>query len=247
MGPEVAAVTIGIQDLALKANAGDKAALEDLLSGGRGWIRSLCARKGYFLRSGGDIDDLVQEGLIALHEAVLTWDPSQLRYFVAFAEMVVTRRLATAVKTANRKKHQLLSGAMPLDAPAFEVGYRGHDYRDRLEAWELPDITGLSTDPAELVAAAEDPADTSDLLRVLLAGLSPLERQAMTRVCMSGQSYKTAAAALGIEDKALDNALQRGRGKIIRLAQRSRGLEGLSEEAAFTLRRMAQTQVKEAI
>jgi RNA polymerase sporulation-specific sigma factor len=235
--PEVAAVTIGIQDLALRARAGDQMALDELLSGGRGWIKSLCNRKGYFLLSGGDTEDLVQEGLIGLHKAVRTWDPEQSR-FVPFAEMVVTRSLVTALKTVNRKKHNILNAAMSLDAPAHEAGYKGNDDRDRLELWELPDISGLSRDPAELVAAAEEP-DTSDMVRVLLEGLSPLERQVVTRVCLAGQSYKAAAAAMGVQETVVDNALQRGKGKILRLAQQGGAREGLSEEAVFTLRRLA--------
>jgi RNA polymerase sporulation-specific sigma factor len=226
-----------LSDLAVKAKSGNQEALEELLIGGRAWIRSLCFRKGYFLASGGDMEDLVQEGLIALHKAVQTWDPEQ-SCFSPFAEMVVARMLATALKTANRMKHQVLNAAVSLNAPAYEAGYKGADDRDRLETWELPDISGLSRDPADLVAAAEEP-DTSDLVRALLENMTPLERQVVTRVCLSGQSHKTAAAALGLQWRAVDNALQRAKKKILRLVKRGGARDGLSEEVTFTLRRLA--------
>ena len=64
--------------LALAAQAGDEAALTELLARYRGtvWIKSA----SYFL-AGGEHDDVVQEGMIGLYKAIRDLTPSVLRPF----------------------------------------------------------------------------------------------------------------------------------------------------------------------
>lgn len=60
---------------------------------------------------GSDRDDVRQEALLALWEAARAYQPGRGATFPTFATTVVRRRLADAVKHANRGKHQTLTNA----------------------------------------------------------------------------------------------------------------------------------------
>jgi RNA polymerase sporulation-specific sigma factor len=135
---------------------------------------------------GGDMQDLVQEGMIGLYKAVLAYD-SEKGAFAAFAELCITRQLATAVKAATRRKHALLTGA-----------------------GELEDISHDASNPEAMFISREAAANIDDFIQERLTGLE----QAVLRSHMAGLSHATIADKLGITKKSADNALQRIRRKI---------------------------------
>ena len=60
--------------LILDAKNGDQYAIEQILTSHKQLVNSVVRK--YFL-IGGDIDDLIQEGMIALYNAILTYDKSK--------------------------------------------------------------------------------------------------------------------------------------------------------------------------
>lgn len=64
---------------------------------------------------GGDQEDLIQEGMIGLYQAINNFDPEQNVPFKSYASSVVDSRLYDAVRTAARKKHQPLNQSLSLD------------------------------------------------------------------------------------------------------------------------------------
>ena len=64
---------------------------------------------------GGDQEDLIQEGMIGLYQAISSFDATQNVPFKNYASAVVDSRLYDAIRTATRKKHQPLNESLSLD------------------------------------------------------------------------------------------------------------------------------------
>jgi len=181
----------GLDDAALAdaAQAGDDLALRELV--GRYLPVARRAGRRWFL-AGGDRDDVEQEALIGLCEAVRDFDPAQGASFRSFAELCVARQVLTAVRRATRNKHRPLNRSVPLTPASEEVVER------------RPELAAVD-DPADAVVAE---VSLSDALAALSARLSPLEREVLV-LCLERRSYGEIGAQLGRPAKAVDNAVQR--------------------------------------
>jgi RNA polymerase sporulation-specific sigma factor len=157
-------------------------------------LQPLCeAIAASFYAPGLSDDDLVQEARIGLAKAVRDFHgPADPGHFTGFAALCVRRQVITAVSTARRHKHLILSDAAALDAPEA----------DHAIATEL---ARRSPDPADVVQLR---AEARDLL-ARFERLTPLEREAAERHWLAGEPY----SAIG-PDKSVDNALQRARRKL---------------------------------
>ena len=71
-----------------------------------------CARP-YFL-AGADAEDLMQEGMLGLLNAVREYDESKGAPFGAFARLCITRKIYSAVKAAASLKHDPLNQSIDL-------------------------------------------------------------------------------------------------------------------------------------
>jgi RNA polymerase sporulation-specific sigma factor len=193
-----------LEDLELveRVRAGDERALEVLLARYRNFARS--KSRSYFL-AGSDKEDVVQEGMIGLYKAIRDYDASQETPFRAFAELCISRQILTAIKTANRNKHQPLNTSLSLDAPAY-----GDESRERSVGDDL--VASPLSDPMELVISAEE----IEALRDSMKGtLTELEGNVLA-LYMDGRSYEEIAVMLGNHVKSIDNALQRIKRKLQR-------------------------------
>ena len=103
-------------DLVRAVRDGDERCLDVLLSRYRNFARSKA--RSYFL-AGSDKEDVVQEGMIGLYKAIRDFDLAQDTPFRAFAELCISRQILTAIKTANRQKHQPLNSSVSLEAPVY--------------------------------------------------------------------------------------------------------------------------------
>jgi RNA polymerase sporulation-specific sigma factor len=191
--------------LVAKVRGGDERCLEVLLSRYRKFARSKA--RTYFL-AGSDKEDVVQEGMIGLFKAIRDFDPAQATPFRAFAELCISRQILTAIKTANRQKHQPLNSSVSLDAPAY-----GEDSSDTSVGDSL--VAPSYVDPAEIVISAEEIEALRDSMR---ENLTELEGDVL-RLYMDGKSYEEIAGVLGNHVKSIDNALQRIKRKVQRHIQ----------------------------
>ncbi|WP_370326975.1 sigma-70 family RNA polymerase sigma factor [Euzebya sp.] len=182
------------EELVVRARRGDGVALDALLVRYRPVVRARARR--YHL-AGADRDDVVQEGMVGLYKAIRDFAPDGVdgrpASFRTFAELCVVRQILTAVRAATRDKHLLLNAAVPLhpDLP-------------------LPADRPGSGDPAEdLIRRAE----AEVVGRVVRQLLSDLEVAVLAGLA-DGHRYAEIAEALGVTDKAIDNARQRIRRKL---------------------------------
>lgn len=189
-----------------RAQAGDEHAFETLLREHRGLVRGVA--NDYFLQ-GGDRDDLWQEADLGFAKAVRDYDPLAGVFFTTFAQLVVTRQVITAVKTAQRLKHKALN-------ESTRTGLTDGDEEETqiVDLFASPD----SADPCNVVIAREELAELSARMRKL----TPLERAALVGVSsrstkFRGQNhsiYGEVAQLFGVDEKAIDNGRQRAKRKL---------------------------------
>jgi RNA polymerase sporulation-specific sigma factor len=183
-------------ELVPAARSGDSTALDILMHRYKNMVRSRAAM--YFL-SGGDRDDLIQEGMIGLYKAVCDYDAAK-GGFNAFAALCVNRQIMSAVKASARQKHQMLNESLTPDGEA--QGYENM-------------LCAPNSDPASLIVGREAYRRISSSLK---EKLSPLEYDVLIRH-IGGDSRDEIAEATGRDKKSVDNTLQRARkkmGKVIK-------------------------------
>lgn len=149
---------------------------------------------------GGETEDLIQEGMIGLFKAVQDYQPDKDASFYHFAELCISRQMYTAVEASQRKKHAPLNTYVSLDA-----GQEGKDgvyleTGNNPQTWN-PETLFISQETVRL------------LLKQANERLSRLERQVLA-LYLDGMNYHQIAEHMGKTPKAVDNALQRIRGKI---------------------------------
>lgn len=169
--------------------AGDSDAVEEMIAEYEALVRTMSFR---FFLPGADREDLHQEGMTGLLQAVLTFEPSHGMTFPEFAALCIRNALVRAVRMATRKKHQVLSRAEDLDGVA--------------------PLTDPLADPARVVTAR---LLLRDLGRQMARELSDLEyRSLLARA--RGASLSEIGSDTASSPKQVENALFRARQKMMR-------------------------------
>ncbi len=182
------------------AKQGDPTAYDRIVRRYYGFVRLKAS--SYFL-TGGDSDDLIQEGLVGLYKAVRDYRTDRESSFRNFAELCITRQIITAVKTATRNKHMPLNQYVSFSStPASAMD--GEPTLDEI-------IPGPTVhDPVNQVISSEE---IQALVACLSTALSELESRVLS-LYLDGNSYEQIGERLGCDTKTVDNALQRVKRKV---------------------------------
>ncbi len=192
--------------LVMRARNGDTRARDLLVERYWGFVRMKAS--SYFI-AGGEGEDLVQEGLIGLYKAVRDFRSDMGTSFRSFAELCVTRQIITAIKTATRFKHAPLNNYV-----SFSQTPAGQDQDSDCTLGDA--LPGSHVNDPSVVVISTD--ELKSLVFCLGSGLSPLESDAL-RMYLEGSSYEQMAEDLDCDTKAIDNALQRVKRKIVQHQQ----------------------------
>ena len=188
-----ASFAVADETLAQRAKNGDDEALADLIER---YTPLVCMRARAYARGVMDVDDVYQEGMIALLKAVRNYREDTAGSFRTFAAVCVNNKMLSAVTAHMRDKNAPMRSYLSLS---------GREIPEDLLAAVSPE-----TDPEKLVIASEDSAARNRRIENLL---SPFERQVL-RLYLSSYSYEEMSRQLGSSTKAVDNALQRVRRKL---------------------------------
>ncbi len=148
------------------------------------------ARRFYFIH--GDVEDLVQEGMLGLYNAVSTFDSENKTSFKTYANVCIERKIVSAFRNFNRLKHKPLNSALDIDNNAEEVGKMSF------------------VDPEDIVIAN---FHANWLKEKMGTVLSPFEISTL-KLYLEGYDYLTIAEKLNKPPKSVDNALQRAKNKL---------------------------------
>ena len=175
------------KELVFLSKDGDKRATEELLLRYVGLVRGIA--RGFFL-IGGETEDLIQEGMIGLYNAIADYKEDVGKSFKNFAHLCVTRRIIDAVKSSGRVKNAPLNDGVSMEME---------------DEW-----ADASLSPEDLLIISDDRRE----FRQKMSGvLSDFEFK-VTTMYMDGASYVEICEATGKREKSVENAIQRSKKKL---------------------------------
>ena len=184
------------ETLCSMAACGDRVAEETLVTRYTRLVRT-CARP--FFLAGGDSEDLIQEGMVALIKAVREFAPDKAATFRTFAEICIRNRLYSVLRASARDKHKALNQSISLDTPDFD----SNSYTSGTSSL-------AQRDPEDFLIDREH---TAALLAGVRKQLSEFEAKILGYY-LDGLSCREIADAVGKPPKSVDNAVQRIRRKV---------------------------------
>lgn len=189
------------EDLAILAQQGDKDAEESIISRLEPLVHKLSNK--YFLK-GGDHDDLVQDGMIGLWDAIKEYDENENNNFFKYASMAIDSRLKNSVRSDSAGKNEPLNTYASFDTPKSSDGSSDSDRT-------LGDTYASKSLSPEEEYLGRDGA--SKLMNFMKNDLKGKERDAIFRF-INGKSIQEIADDTGMSYKSVENALMRARNKI---------------------------------
>lgn len=183
------------EELIIKCKSGDAFSIEEIFSRYKFLLEKIS--RSYFLL-GSDNDDLLQEAMIGLYKAILSFDKNQNTSFKTFAILCVRRNILSAIKKSNSKKNKVLN-----------------------ECLSLSDLTGdeednflfLPSDPRLTDENMIEKEKLQEIKQQIVKTLSKLELKILN-LYLKGFSYETMSKNLDVSRKSVDNALSRIKKKL---------------------------------
>lgn len=174
-------------------------ALDQLMKKYKNFVRM--KSRSYYM-TGGDKEDIIQEGMIGLYKAIRDYNLDKQTTFKSFADLCITRQIITAIKSSMRQKHIPLNSYISLDRPIFD------DDSDFALIDVLPEEKTKS--PEQMLIHRED---FQWIELKIEQELSALEKDALA-LYLDGKTYQQISLALNRHVKSIDNALQRVKKKL---------------------------------
>ncbi len=179
-------------NLVALAHLGDTQAMEILIDRFKCFAWKVAFQMKIHL-PGSDRDDLKQESMIGLYDAIMDYDREKCPNFTSFIAIRIRSHLIGALVYLNRKKHQVLNMAASLYSS---------DEDDKAFIDVLP---GRSPDPLKMVIAKEN---EEELHKLVIEKFTRLENIVLA-YRVRGFSYQEIAQAVDIDIKSVDNAVSR--------------------------------------
>lgn len=186
------------EEVVLLAQNNDREALDHIITRYRNFVYSK-ARK--FFLVGSEQDDLIQEGMIGLYEAVKNFKNDRAS-FKSFAGVCIRRQLISAVKTATRNKHKPLNSYISLDKNAYD---------SENDSAFIDSISDNSPQNPESIVIDKENFDGIE--SKINSTLSNLELKVLM-FYLDGYSYQQIGEKINKDAKSVDNAIQRIKKKI---------------------------------
>ena len=188
------------ENLILEAQNGSAEAVNSLLQGYKSLVNKIA--RSYFL-IGGDMEDIVQEGMIGLYKAIINFSPNKHASFKTFASLCITRQIISAIRMAGRDKHKALNTYVSLSDPLKDDnGEMTVEDTLRTNMAENPETLLVMKDIAGYILHNGDSI------------LSELEMEVLNEV-LKGRTHEEIAERLNKNSKSIDNAMQRIKKKIV--------------------------------
>ena len=187
------------EQLCLLAQQGDENALNNLLTKYKPLASKLA--RSYFL-TGGDIEDLVQEGMIGLYKAIKHFTGDKNASFRTFATTCIKHQLQSAVRVDLSEKNKILSTALSIAGDKKEDDEDDEDF----------EILIPSTQPSPYDKIIEKES-LDEMKEKIIKTLSKLEINVLA-LYLKGYSYNEISLKSGLSKKSIDNALSRIKNKL---------------------------------
>lgn len=150
------------------------------------YMKLVLKRAHFFSGDYSDVEDLTQEGLLALYKAIESYDPERSPGFAAYADTCVSNRIKTVAAGFAKINSRVSHVENDSDAVSEDIS------------------------PENIWVEKEN---ASSINKAVLSVLSAKEAKVFG-LYVSGMSYKEIAEQLDISEKSVDNAIFRIRKKL---------------------------------
>lgn len=188
--------TITDEELVFFYKQGNQDAFNILLKNYTPMIHIYCSR--YFAKGLSSMD-LFQEGCIGLYVAATKFQRNK-GAFKAFAMAHIKNYIINGVKTATRKKQQILNHYKSFFSKIEENHLGGRCFMDIL-------ASAVPT-PEEIYLKNEETKEKQCDLNQFIKAMTQIEQLVFMEI-MNGKTYKEAAEKIGLSPKSIDNAISR--------------------------------------
>lgn len=160
------------------------------------------AKKYYeFVKNKGyELNDLVQEGMIGLSNAITDYSENKDSKFGPFAKVCIDRQLINFVRAINRQKHQVLNTSLSIDAG---LSHTGITLLDVLNDDSNPN-------PEKSFILLEEQKELKENIKQYLTE----REQEVFDLRFEGFTYQEIARLLNMTPKAVDGTISRIKQKI---------------------------------
>ena len=144
----------------------------------------------YCTNTGLEENDLYQEGMLGLTNAIKNYDENMDNKFYTYAKICIEKKIISAIVASKRMKHRAMNESIFIedtDNSIFKID-----------------------GPEEMIIDIEN---ETEMLNKIRNGLTDFEDQVLL-LKIGGLKNKEIADVLDRDDKSVDNALQRIRGKV---------------------------------
>lgn len=149
-----------------------------------------------YCEGGVDLNDLIQEGMLGLNDAINSFREDKDANFGTYARLCIERRIYSLVKSTRTYKNKILNESLPIE----------NEDDGSIDKFLIDN----STNPDLMLV---DNYSQSDLLIKLESKLTDLEKQVL-ELKKNNFSYREIAEILEKDPKVIDNALQRIKTKL---------------------------------
>lgn len=191
-----------IEDIVNLAQKGDSVSFEYLINRFEPLVRGMSRR--YFLPKESD-DDLIQEGKIAIFNAVRTYKEEFGIPFSSFVRMVISRKFKQAITMRNCAKHQVFNRASSLD----KTNGPSISYDNLL----IDSAKNYQYDPGQVVVAE---IHFKFIVNSLMAEFTDLEQQVFHTFFINQMKPAEISKTIGITTKCVDNTVTRIKKKALK-------------------------------
>ena len=155
------------------------------------FIRSVVSKMFKYCKNTGlEENDLYQEGMIGLTNAINNYDEDKDNIFYTYAKTCIEKKIISCIVASKRIKHRAMNESIFID-----------DTDNNLFKIEGPEEKII------------DIENETEMLNAIKEGLTDFEEQVLL-LKIGGLKNKEIADVLERDDKAVDNALQRVRTKV---------------------------------
>lgn len=157
------------------------------------------ASKAYYKnkKSGLEINDLIQEGMIGFSVALNTYNENKEASFYTFARMCIIRKISSSLTKAKRHKHLILNESISVENISDDFNKKEKVFTDN------------DSNPENILITDEN---IREIMNNIEKDLTNLEKEVF-ELKTAGFNYKEIAELLEKTPKSIDNTIGRIRAK----------------------------------
>ena len=157
------------------------------------------ANKAYYKnkKSGLELNDLIQEGMIGFSVALNTYNDNKEASFFTFARMCIIRKILSSITSSKRQKNLILNESISVENISNDSNQKEKIFQDN------------NSNPEKILITGEN---IREIMNDIEKDLTNLEKEVF-ELKTAGFSYKEIAELLEKSPKSIDNTMSRIRVK----------------------------------